>query len=132
MIDDAGGQAQFARRVWGDSGPYKGLVGRWYNGRTGISVAKADKVAKKTGWRAAWILSGELPERVGAVRDEATLEVDFKVYVRRAVADKWGMEPEDVVVSRTALRDLVDLFMMPRLVAVRPAALRRLGPGGNP
>src|SRR5262245_39198709 len=92
LVDEAGGQSAFARRVWGDAIAHKGKVGRWYNGRTGLSAEEVIQVARAFKRRPAWLMFGELPERPGVSRSEAELAADFAAYVRQRVAAGLGID----------------------------------------
>jgi hypothetical protein len=81
LINEAGGQTAFARRVWGDPHPHKGKVQKWYRGHSGIRPDEAVKVAESFGRRPAWLLLGELPERAGVARADVTLAADLAAYV---------------------------------------------------
>jgi len=85
LVNTAGGQTAFARKIWGDPLPHKGKVGKWYNGRSAIRPEEAITVAKAFGVRPAWLLLGELPERDDVTRTEAKLAVDVASYIAREV-----------------------------------------------
>jgi len=129
LVNEAGGQTEFARRIWGDPLPHKGKVGKWYNGRSGIHPTLASVVAKAFGRRPAWLLLGELPEREGAVLAEAKLADELATYLRQEVASRKGVDPSDVFVDVANLLPSLAERLVPtsRLVAVRPTALNRAG-----
>lgn len=64
LVDEAGGQTAFARKVWGGEvfGEHKGKVAKWYYGRSGISLPEARRVAAKLDTSVKFIMGGEAGE----------------------------------------------------------------------
>lgn len=143
LVNEAGGQTAFARRVWPDKDPLgqKGKVGKWYNGPTGISADEARAVAEAFGRNAAWLLWNEGPERQGTSRNDATLAADVAAYMRNAIVNRLftlGEGPNDLRFEDVVDQIIIDeekllpemaerLWLQTRIVAIRPSALRRLG-----
>jgi hypothetical protein len=107
LIDEAGGQADFIRIVWGEDSntSHKGKVSKWYNGRrvkgyqrrvpAGLDAAEAMDVATALGRNPAWLYWGPpQPERLGGSTSPTIDEDAVKELVARSLSRVTFPRPE--------------------------------------